>query len=210
MANLRKQNRIENYIYLHNIIQNFTIYMVNEPYTRQLIQSKEKFDLIMIELYHFDGFFLLADALNAPIIGLSFQPLQPVYNWVMKNPWTFSYIPHLYLPFTDTMNFVERLINTVFGVFTVLFYNFISLPMYQQEINLLMTSAGEKNVPRIEDVTKNLSLVLVESHFSAGYPRPYLPNIVEVSGIHIPPPKPLPEVSLLIPLILTLQSFREV
>lgn len=196
MADLRRQYRLENYVYLHDIVQDFAVLMVNETHTRNLLQSGEKFDLIMVELYHFDTFFALAGPSNAPIIGLSFQPLQPVYHWVLKNPWTFSYIPHLYLPHTDRMNFMERLVNTVFGTFTVLFYNLVSLAKYQDQSDLLFEEVGIRNAPKIEQVTENLSLIFVESHFSAGYPQPYLPNVVEVGGIHIPPKKKLPEVNI--------------
>ncbi|XP_065217122.1 UDP-glycosyltransferase UGT4-like [Planococcus citri] len=199
---LKKQTRLENYVYLHSIVQNFSIDMANEPHTRNLLRENngEKFDLIMAEVYHFDTFFALGARFNAPIIGISFQPLQPVYNWILKNPWSFSHVPHLYLPYSDRMNFMQRFINTVFGCFTILYYNIVSLSMYQNQIELLMKSAtsdderiGILPMPNIEQVTKNLSLILVESHFSAGYVRPYLPNVVEVAGIHIPSEKNLPK-----------------
>lgn len=46
-----------------------------------------------------------------------------------------------------------------------------------------------------EDATKNLSLVLLNSHFSQGGIRPYVPAMIEVGGLQIKPkPDKLPEV----------------
>lgn len=95
---MKNQNRLENYIHLHSIVQNFCVDMANEPHTLNLLRKTyENFDLIMTELYHFDTFFALAARFKAPIVGISFQPLQPIYNWITSNPWSFSYVPHLYL-----------------------------------------------------------------------------------------------------------------
>lgn len=191
---MREQSRIENYIRVHEHVQTFSKHLINETHTRILLQSESTFDLIMSELYFIDTFFALGGHFNAPIIGLSFQSLQPIYSWIMKNPWSFSYIPHLYLPFSDQMHFMQRLVNTLFGIFTVLFYNFVSLPTYKNQIESLMSSVNVEKIPNIEEVTKNISLILVESHFSVGYVRPYVPNVIEVAGVHMPPPNKLSKV----------------
>ena len=192
---MKNQNRLENYIHIIGAVQNYSILMANEPRTKDLIHFKndEKFDLILIELYHFDTYFALSARFNAPIIGISFQTLNPIYNWILKNPWSFANVPHLYSPFSDRMNFFQRLINAAFGCFTIIFYNLISLPSYQRQIESLAKSANV-TLPSIENVTENLSLILVESHFSAGYVRPTLPNVIDVAGIHIAAKKKLPQV----------------
>lgn len=47
-----------------------------------------------------------------------------------------------------------------------------------------------------DEMLNNVSLVLVNSHFSSGHPLPQLPNMVEIGGIQVKPqPAPLPEVS---------------
>lgn len=46
-----------------------------------------------------------------------------------------------------------------------------------------------------EDSLKNLSLVLVNGHFSQSYPRPNVPAVIEVGGLQVKPkPDPLPQV----------------
>ena len=43
----------------------------------------------------------------------------------------------------------------------------------------------------LKEVEKNVSLVLVNSHYSFGSPRPLLPNVVEVGAMHCRPPTPI-------------------
>lgn len=40
----------------------------------------------------------------------------------------------------------------------------------------------------------NTSILFVNSHFSANPPRPAVPGFVEIGGVHIEHPKPLPKV----------------
>lgn len=44
----------------------------------------------------------------------------------------------------------------------------------------------------------NVSLTLVNGDLSVGAPRPYLPNVIEVGGLHMKAPKQLPIVSPII------------
>lgn len=47
------------------------------------------------------------------------------------------------------------------------------------------------DLPTVEEMTYNTSLLFVNSHFSINYARPLVPNVIEVAGIHIQEPKPL-------------------
>lgn len=52
-----------------------------------------------------------------------------------------------------------------------------------------------EDFPGIHGILLNTSVVLVNHHHALAFPRPYLPNMVEVAGMHINPIKPLPTVS---------------
>lgn len=52
----------------------------------------------------------------------------------------------------------------------------------------------EGNVPQLGDILKNLSVSFVNAHHSLGYPKPNLPNVVNLGGLHFTPSKPLPKV----------------
>lgn len=42
-----------------------------------------------------------------------------------------------------------------------------------------------KELPNYRDLSKNLSLALINSHPAMDYPRAYLPNMLEVGGLHL-------------------------
>lgn len=54
-----------------------------------------------------------------------------------------------------------------------------------------------EDLPDLEEIAeRRTSLILVNSHFSTNQARPTVPNFIEVAGVHIKEPKPLPKVHL--------------
>lgn len=51
------------------------------------------------------------------------------------------------------------------------------------------------DLPPLQDIIKNTSFVLVNHHHSLGFPRPYVPNMIEIAGMHIDPPQSLANAS---------------
>ncbi|KAJ9574468.1 hypothetical protein L9F63_008356, partial [Diploptera punctata] len=49
------------------------------------------------------------------------------------------------------------------------------------------------SLPAFSELARNTSLIFVNTHFSLNAPRPLVPGVVEVAGIHVKPPKKLPE-----------------
>ena len=101
-----------------------------------------------------------------------------------------SYIPHTMTKFTDRMSLMERIINLAFVSFERLFLDLYYLPR--------QSALYEKYFPHLKrdmySVRKNASIVLLNTHVSLGYPRPYMPNQIEVGGMHINRQrKPLPQ-----------------
>lgn len=88
------------------------------------------------------------------------------------------------------MTFTERVGNLAFSTLERLLLDLYYLPL-QNELY-------KKYFPHLErdmyEVRKNTALVLLNSHVSLGFPRPYMPNHIEVGGMHINRQrKPLPE-----------------
>ena len=79
------------------------------------------------------------------------------------------------------MTLMQRLGNLAYLTFERLFLNFYYLPK-QAELYA-------KYFPHLKrsmyDVRKNAALVLLNSHVSLSFPRPYMPNQIEVGGMHI-------------------------
>lgn len=47
-------------------------------------------------------------------------------------------------------------------------------------------------IPPLYDLSKNVSFILQNTHFSVSYPRAFMPNVAEIACIHCKPSSPLP------------------
>lgn len=103
-----------------------------------------------------------------------------------------SYLPSSFLPYKGQMNFFERIVNFfaigMETVFTVVTEYYIQKPAYDKHF-------PSPQYPSMFEARKNISLVLVNHYFSQGSMEAYLPNVIEVGGMHIKEqPEPLPKV----------------
>ena len=48
-----------------------------------------------------------------------------------------------------------------------------------------MNKYFSRDVPSVQELVQNMSLVLSNSHFSLNQPRPFVPNFIEIGGMHI-------------------------
>jgi glucuronosyltransferase len=88
------------------------------------------------------------------------------------------------------MSFGERLVNAVYQKGVQWAYHFfMDIPSER----IARRYFGD-SLPPLADIARNTSLLLLNTHFSMNQPRPFVPQIVEVGGLHLSLPKPLPEV----------------
>jgi glucuronosyltransferase len=167
--------------------------VLEHPKVQRLINGDDKFDLIITEIFGPDCFLGLSHRFNAPIISMISSVMLPWANDRIGNPDHPAYIPDYFLPYTQHMTFGQRLINTVATeVLKLGHYYFSELPMEK-----LSRQHFGPDVPPIAELKKKTSLILVNSHFSLNVPRPTVPALIEVGGIHIKEKGKLPEVSYL-------------
>ncbi|XP_049832172.1 UDP-glucosyltransferase 2-like [Schistocerca gregaria] len=172
-------------------MQSFCRPNFEHPVTKELIKNKEKFDVILLEVFGPDCFAAFHHHLGGvPVVGMTSSVMLPWGNSRVGNPDNPAYIPNYFMPFSSRMNFWERLVNTVSTFATSVGFDLL-VPGPVDELN---REYFGNEVPKTLDLVKNLSLFLVNSHFSINFPRPLLPNVVEVAGIHVPTTaKPLPK-----------------
>lgn len=51
------------------------------------------------------------------------------------------------------------------------------------------------DIPDVNEIAKKISLTIVNQHYSYTGPKPLSKQLVELGGIHIKEPKPIPDVS---------------
>lgn len=66
--------------------------------------------------------------------------------------------------------------------------------MIQIRDNNFIQKRFGNDIPDVADISNNMSLILLNQHFSYAGPKPLTNQIVEISGIHIRPPEVIPQV----------------
>lgn len=87
------------------------------------------------------------------------------------------------------MSFKERLWNTVFSFIERGLYHGYYKPKHRQLYKKYFPNAKRS----FDDIYSNVSIIFSNSHVSSNTVRPYMPNLIEIAGIHVKPAKPLPQ-----------------
>jgi len=168
-------------------------YVLQQDSVQKLIHSKDlHFDLVIFEAFISECFLGFAHKFKAPFIqtctygGGSFMA-----DWV-GNPSPYSYVPDEFLGYSDKMNFFERMYNTILSTLKLVGRHLIHVPKQNAVMHKYFNSTDD--LPPVWELEYKTSLVLLKSHYSLSYPKPLMPNYVQVGGMHIKPPKALPQV----------------
>jgi glucuronosyltransferase len=167
--------------------------MLQEEQMQELIHARNlHFDLLIVEAFFNECFLGFVHKFNAPLIQLcTFGGAHWIGDWV-GNPNPYAYVPDPFLSNKDKMNFGERMINTLLGTAWRLGRMYYYLP--GQDAIMRKHFNDSDDLPSLAAIEYTTSLVLLNHHFSISYPRPLMPNMVQVGGMHVRPPKKLPQV----------------
>ena len=166
---------------------------VQHPEVQKLLHSKHRhFDAIIVEAFSNECFMGFAHKFKAAIIQVCpFGGIHWMGDWV-GNPNPYSYVPEVYLHYSHRMNFWERLVNTLAGIYWRIWQAFYIIPRQEEAMKGFFNFTEPP--PPLKELLRKTSLLLVNNHFSLNYPKSLIPNIIEVGGMHLQPPKELPEV----------------
>lgn len=172
---------LSNIVNYHQMGLMITDTVLNEPGVQSLINSNQTFDAVICEVFLGEALYGLSEHFKAPLIGLGTFGAISWNTDMVGSPSPPSYVPYPMLPLSDHMSFWERLGNLAAITFERLFLDFYYLPK-QSELY-------RKHFPSLErsllDIRRNAALVLLNTHYSLTFTRPYVPNQIEVGGMHI-------------------------
>uniref|UniRef100_A0A1A9X238 UDP-glucuronosyltransferase n=1 Tax=Glossina brevipalpis TaxID=37001 RepID=A0A1A9X238_9MUSC len=147
----------------------------------QDIIDKENFDLLIVETLSMEAVYALAKHFEVPLIGVSSFGTDFTIDDLMGNVSPLAYTPLHTLDFTEKMSFSQRLQNIYWYALTLLHNYWVHLPKQQN----LVTKYLPHITTDLRQIRSNFSLMLLNQHFSLSFPRPYVPNMIEVGGFHI-------------------------
>jgi len=129
--------------------------------------------------------------LDVPVIKMcSFGGTKWMDEW-FGNPNPYAYLPQIFSEYDDRMNFWQRTFNTLSELYMKLGTIFYVIPQHDAILRKYFISS---NILSISVLQKSTSLLVINQHFTIGYPVEIGGihiNTVEIGGIHINPPQKL-------------------
>nr|ATN96046.1 UDP-glucuronosyl transferase 343C3 [Myzus persicae] len=166
--------------------------IIPKPEMQNFILSQDyEFDLVMVFSFCQEYSITLGHKYKVPVINLGVSTLWPSNSKWIGEPSTFSYILDQRTGATDQMSFIERFKNTVIGIYQLFLEDYYYLPLQKDTMEKYFKYKGHESRPPIEDMLRNVSVTLLNAHYSIGVTRPYLPGTIEIAGLHVNEPKPL-------------------
>jgi len=167
--------------------------VLEEEKVQKLIHSTDlHFDLVVIKAFFNECFLGFAHKFQAPLVKVcTYGGSNYMADWV-GSPIPYSFVPDEFLEYTDKMNFWQRMYNTFLGTFKHVGRQLIHLP--RQNATLHKYFNYTDNLPSVWELEYKTSLVLLNNHHSFSYPKPLMPNYLQVGGMHVKPPKKVPQV----------------
>ncbi|XP_055701703.1 uncharacterized protein LOC129800979 [Phlebotomus papatasi] len=156
----------------------------------QKVMREESFDLVVVGMF-FNNFIIgLGDHFKCPVMGIFSGGVTEVINSMTGNPSAVASAPHFFLGKVKEMDFMTRVKTFLFNGFEKLMWQYVNY----KEKQFYISNFPSPKYKSYEEMQKNMSLFFVNDHFSVGSPRPLVPAVVEVGGIHIKnKPDPLPQ-----------------
>lgn len=157
---------------------------LEDPVTRLLLTSGQKFDLFILGWTYNDFLLGIAAHFQCPSIVLHTVATTKSIRDFVASPSAVQNNQAWAIVHRQTeITFLKRisfLWEHIVEFFMIEFYNqFVLRPYYNQHF------PSAKNYPTFREAKRNVSLVFVGHHFSQGAIRPNVPNLIEIGGIQI-------------------------
>lgn len=157
-------------------------YTLNHPSIVKLIRERSTtFDVVIVEQFCTESLFGFGQHFRAPVIAVSTFGASKLTNDMVGTPSPPSYVAHAFSVYSDRMSFWQRSGNMLLTIFE----NVLMELLHHPKQAALYESAFGKDRLSYDEMRKSIALVLLNMHHSISSPRPYVPNMIEVGGMHV-------------------------
>ncbi|CAH0398392.1 unnamed protein product [Chilo suppressalis] len=163
--------------------------VLNSTQVRQFLASDHNFDVVISEQFFQEAMYILAHKYEAPLVLITSYGNCMRHNIATRNPLQLATVVSEFLVVQEPKSFFGRLRNLYFTVYEYVWWRFWYLEKMDKLAREYVPNL-KSPVPSLYQLQQNVSLFLINSHFSVDPPTAYLPNIVEIGGVHLSPSKP--------------------
>lgn len=162
----------------------FTELTLNSTEVKAFLAEDIKFDLVISEQFFQEALNVLAYKYKAPLVLVTTFGNCMRHNVVTRNPLQLATVISEFLNVRNPTSFRARLRNWYFTFYEYIYWRYIYLEEQERLVRTYLPDLP-KPVPSLYDLQQNASLILINGHFSFDPPAAYLPNIVEIGGVHL-------------------------
>lgn len=166
--------------------------LTNKRVDKFIRRTDLHFDLVINDDFYHESWLMFGRKFNAPIITIATTGMLDFLDRNMGMVTPYSHVGHPTLGYGEKMTFAGRWCNTVFSLITWFYHDFVHIPVQNQGAQL-MFSGHLRRLPSVQDLIRNISLTLVNTHPMLWPPRPSMPAMIHMGGAHLKKPKPLPK-----------------
>lgn len=182
---------IQNFVWVNFIGADTCKTLLKSQPILDLVKSGKKFDLLIVELFNSDCFLALSKIFSVPYIGFSSCNAFPHHNRRVANPDSLATVSNTFFPMSNKMSFMQRTLNVI----STLGMQVAWTQWYARAEQKIVKEVLGEDID-LERASSEMSLLLVNTHYSLQGPRPVVPGFIEVGGMHITSAKRTPLVSV--------------
>uniref|UniRef100_A0AC11AWS8 Uncharacterized protein n=1 Tax=Ovis aries TaxID=9940 RepID=A0AC11AWS8_SHEEP len=168
-----------------------TLSMCKDAVSNKKLMTKlqeSRFDILIADAVGPCGE-LLAELLKIPFVYSHYtSPGHIIEKNSGRLPFPPSYVPVMFSELSDRMTFMERVKNMLYTLYFDLFFTAYDNkkwnPFYSEVLGRPTT---------LSETMGKAEMWLIRSYWDISFPRPRLPNVEFVGGLHCKPAKPLPK-----------------
>lgn len=169
--------------YIHNMNTECVRTMVESSVFQDFLREKPSFDVVVTQIIVGDALLSLGKYFDAPVVGISASAMNKWTRNAVGAPNLASFVPHLLTGYSDEMDFWERAYNSLCYLYDDVKYSLSYAPTQQNILDEMYPNAP--NMPSFDDLTRNISVILYNSHQVLQSPAPTQPNLIPVGGLFI-------------------------
>ncbi|KAI5706297.1 hypothetical protein M8J75_006741 [Diaphorina citri] len=155
--------------------------VLEDPKFRQLVKSKQSFDLVMVEPFFMQEVtVVLGHIFNAPVIHLAATGPYGNILEAMGSPNIVSFMPEIYSYLKSNMSLVERIQN-----FHYTMIRYVSRQVRNWFLDRMIEQNLGPGVPPLDSLLRNISMCFLYAEPALEYSYPMSPNMVQLAGIHL-------------------------